>query len=363
MVMFAQSRPVIGNRAFLFLQFRSRHTAENRRSSLTPVKPPRLWILALVLGLLELGVNGCLAQEETGEDFFLTKIRPILSGTCFRCHGDLKVSGALRVDSRDALLQGGESGPAMVPGNSAESLLIRAMRRQENVSPMPPEDGDALTSDQIDAFVTWIGAGAPWPIDSAKFERASHWAYKPIQDVPPPDVVDKSWARDPLDLFIQSRWERAGLRPAPAADRPTLLRRATFDLTGLPPTPEDMAAFVNDESPDAFERVVDRLLASEAYGEHWGRHWLDVVRYADTAGETADYPVPLAWRYRNYVIHAFNSDKPYDEFLREQIAGECACKWIEPVRCKSLPKLSLNFVAESNRVVARQGGKQLEVND
>jgi hypothetical protein len=161
-----------------------------------------------------------------------------------------------------------------------------------------------------------------WPANSATVEDAKHWAFEAVRDATPPAVQDEAWVRTSVDRFIRASQETAGVRPAPATDKLALIRRATFDLTGLPPTPEEVEAFLQDTSPNAFATVVDRLLESPAYGERWGRHWLDVVRYADTAGETADYPIPLAWRYRNYVIDAFNADKPYDEFLREQIAGD-----------------------------------------
>ena len=274
----------------------------------------------LVMSLLSTSSRSARADER--DDFFEAKIRPVLVGTCFRCHGDTKTGGALRIDSREMLLKGGESGPAIVPGKPEESRLIKAIQRQADVSAMPPEKDKALRADQVAAFVAWVKAGAVWPAQTAKFEVAKHWAFEPVRDVAPPVVQDKAWVKSSIDAFIQAKQEAAGVRPAPVADKLTLIRRATFDLTGLPPTPEEVLAFEKDVSPQAFETVVDRLLKSPAYGERWGRHWLDVVRYADTAGETADYPVPLAWRYRNYVIDAFNNDKPYDEFLREQIAGD-----------------------------------------
>ena len=304
--------------------------------------------ILLFASLLIMSCHSARADERG--DLFESKIRPVLVGTCFRCHGDAKTSGGLRIDSRESLLKGGESGSAIVPGKPEESLLIKAIQRQADVSAMPPEKGKALRADQVAAFAAWIKAGAVWPAGTAKFETTKHWSFEPLRDVAPPIVQDKSWVKTSIDTFIRAKQEAAGLArnsptrsvsedevatnsltrsvsegevaPAPKADKLTLIRRATFDLTGLPPTPEEVQAFEQDDSPQAFETVVDRLLKSPAYGERWGRHWLDVVRYADTAGETADYPVPLAWRYRNYVIDSFNNDKPYDEFLREQIAGD-----------------------------------------
>jgi len=275
----------------------------------------------MLVGCLFVMASVPLRASEDDEQFEL-KIRPILAGTCFRCHGDSKTAGELRVDSREALLAGGDSGPAIVPGKPDESLLIRAISRHADVSAMPPEKDKALLPRQVADFAAWIKAGAPWPERVAKFETKKHWAFEPLRDPVPPQVQDAAWPRTSIDSFILARQEAAGVRPAPPADKLTFIRRATFDLTGLPPTPAEVDTFLQDNSPQAFETVVERLLASPAYGERWGRHWLDVVRFADTAGETADYPVPLAWRYRNYVIDAFNADKPYDEFLREQIAGD-----------------------------------------
>ena len=262
------------------------------------------------------------ARGDEREDFFEAKIRPILAGTCFRCHGDAKTGGELRVDARESLLKGGDSGPAIVPGNPDESLLIRAIQRQDGVSAMPPEKDKALRADQVADFTGWIKSGAVWPEKSGKFETVKHWSFEPVHDAAVPEVQDKGWIKTTVDNFIRDKQEAQGVAPALAADKLALIRRATFDLTGLPPTPEEVDAFLSDTSPAAFEAVVERLLKSPAYGERWGRHWLDVVRYADTAGETADYPAPQAWRYRNYVIDSFNADKPYDEFLREQIAGD-----------------------------------------
>ena len=259
---------------------------------------------------------------ETDANFFEAKIRPVLVGTCFRCHGDLKSGASLRVDSRDALVKGGESGPAIVPGDPDSSLLIKAVQRHEGVSAMPPEKEKALRPDQVADLIAWVRGGAAWPATTSKFVAGKHWAFEPVRDPAIPVPRDQDWGRTSLDHFIRAQQELAGVRPVPTAGKRTLIRRATFDLTGLPPTPDAIEAFENDVTPEAFPRVVDRLLDSPAYGERWGRHWLDVVRYADTAGETADYPVPVAWRYRNYVIDAFNQDKPYDEFLREQIAGD-----------------------------------------
>ena len=261
------------------------------------------------------------AQDISSEEFFENRIRPVLAGTCFRCHGGERVSGGLRVDSVDALLAGGDSGPAIIRGDSAGSLLFRAIARQPDVSAMPPAVDQSLSAEQVEDFRNWILAGAVWPERVADFESAKHWAFQPIGSSVGP-TADSGWCRTEIDAYVLRGLRNAGLEPSGDADRRTLLRRVTFDLTGLPPTPDELDAFERDADPAAFEKVVDRLLATPAYGERWGRHWLDVVRYADTAGETADYPVPEAWRYRNYVIEAFNRDVPFDQFVREQLAGD-----------------------------------------
>ncbi len=264
----------------------------------------------LIGAALSLSACGSLRADEIDEAFFEKKIRPVLAETCFRCHGGQKTSGQLRVDSAEALSKGGETGPALVPGQPGESLLLKAIRREEGVSAMPPDK--PLPPTVIADFETWIKAGAKWPAKVVAFRSEQHWAFVAPKAVLPPR--GSAATAHPIDRFLNSG-ERG-------ADKRTLIRRVTFDLLGLPPSPDEVAEFLADESPTAFERVIERLLASPHYGEKWARHWLDVVRYADTAGETADFPAPHAWRYRNYVINAFNGDKPYDEFIREQIAGD-----------------------------------------
>ncbi len=253
------------------------------------------------------------------EAFFERKIRPVLAGTCFRCHGGERVAGKLRVDSRDSLLKGGTSGPAIVPGAPERSLLIRALRHEDGVESMPP--GKHLDKSVVADFTAWIRGGADWPKTAAGFRSRLHWAFQPVRAVEPSADPHRRWD-SPIDRFLAVKHREHGLTPAGPADRRTLIRRLTFDLIGLPPAPEEIDAFVNDRRPDAYDRLVEHLLASPAFGEKWGRHWLDLVRYADTAGETADFPVPDAWRYRDYVIRAFNGDKPYQRFLQEQLAGD-----------------------------------------
>jgi cytochrome c553 len=275
---------------------------------------------SLALLLLASAAHGQ-APSEDAETFFETKVRPVLAARCLRCHGGRKVSNGLRLDSREALLRGGDSGPALVPGDADHSLLLQAVRYTHPKVRMPPDRRlpDAVVAD----LATWVRQGAPWPRTSARptVPSEQHWAFRPVRHVTPP-TDPTGWARNPVDAFVLARLTEHGLRPAEPADRRTLLRRVTFDLIGLPPTADGVDAFLTDDSPDAFVRVVDRLLASPLYGERWGRYWLDVARYADTAGDNADYPVPEARLYRDYVIAAFNADKPYDEFVREQLAGD-----------------------------------------
>jgi Protein of unknown function (DUF1553)/Protein of unknown function (DUF1549)/Planctomycete cytochrome C len=291
----------------------------------------RLTFAALVAAvfLAVLPVNAAEpAPSAVQEAFFEAQVRPLLVTTCQRCHGPKKQESGLRLDSRTALLRGGSNGPAFVVGKPAESLLVKAVQHQGELK-MPP--GKKLESQQVAILTKWIEMGAPWPHEAPGValrsgevtpEERQFWSFQPVRNPPMPNVKNRDWILSPIDAFILARLEQAGIEPARPADRRTLLRRVTFDLIGLPPTPEEIDAFLADSSPEAFPRVVDRLLASSAYGERWGRHWLDVVRYADTAGETADYPVREAYLYRNYVIDSFNHDKPYDQFLREQIAGD-----------------------------------------
>ncbi len=227
--------------------------------------------------------------------------------------------------TRAALLSGGDRGTAIAPGDPDHSLLMQAIRRSRQDVKMPPKE--RLSAAVVADFASWIAAGAVWPADrkqasaSQPSSASRHWAFARVKTVDPPS--DRSgWSRQPVDGFVAARRRAAGLEPVPPADKRTLIRRVTFDLIGLPPTPAEINDFVRDESPDAFSRVVDRLLASPHYGERWGRHWMDVVRYADTAGDNADYPVPEAAKYRDYIIDSFNKNKPYDQFVREQLAGD-----------------------------------------
>ena len=281
----------------------------------------RILVYLLILGS-DAGAAFGQPTSADREAFFELRIRPVLAGTCFKCHGEKKTSGGLRVDSRGALLKGGESGPAVVPGDPSKSLLIQALRHSAGDIKMPP--GTKLAEGAIAEFETWIRQGALWPATVRKEAPAAekpHWAFQPVRKARPPrDPSD--WALNPIDCFIAAELRKHELRAARTADRRTLLRRLYFDLIGLPPRPEEVADFLADSSPLALAKVADRLLASPHYGERWGRYWMDVARYADTAGDNADYPIPEVHQYRDYIIDAFNSDKPYDEFIQEQLAGD-----------------------------------------
>lgn len=266
--------------------------------------------------------------------FFEAKIRPVLVEHCYACHSaeSEKLKGGLRLDFRDGVLKGGRTGPAFIAGDPDKSLIIQAIRHTDEDSAMPPKT--KLSPAQISDFERWVSIGAPDPRDKAtptdapvsKIDYAKakqFWSFQtPTEKALPKLEQAGRWAQNPIDIFVAAKHAEKGVTPVGAASKRTLIRRATFDLTGLPPIPEDVETFVNDAAPDAYTKMIERLLATPAYGERWGRHWLDVARYADTAGETADFPVPQSYRYRNYVINAFNADKPYDRFIREQIAGD-----------------------------------------
>jgi hypothetical protein len=278
------------------------------------------------------------AGNTGGIEFFEKEIRPLLVERCYKCHGTGKVRGGLRLLSRDLVLAGGDRGPAAVPGKPEESLLIAAVRRHGELK-MPPTD--VLPQGQVDRLTRWVALGLPWTTAVAQRpptsggEPAAHsgsktwWAFQPVRNVARPEVRDTAWPRSEIDRFILSELEAHGLAPARAADRRTLLRRATFDLTGLPPSPQEIDAFLADRAPDAFAHVVDRLLASPAYGERWARHWLDVVRYTDyfypdpnAHPRAALFELFEAWRYRDWVVAALNGDLPYDRFIVHQLAGD-----------------------------------------
>jgi hypothetical protein len=281
--------------------------------------------------IVALALSAGAAEPSTEQvEFFEKRVRPVLVEHCHKCHGPKDTKGGLRLDSRAAMMRGGDTGPAIVPGDPSDSLLIDAVRYDPDGYQMPPTG--KLPADAIAALTEWVRQGAVWPAGDEpaaggpqEFDlaaRAQHWSFQPVQAVTPPDVQRADWCRNPVDRFILSKLEAAGLPPASEAERRVLIRRATFELAGLPPTTEEVAAFLADESPDAYERLIDRLLDSPRYGERWARHWLDLVRYAETAGHEFDYEIPHAWRYRDYVIRALNDDLPYDQFVIEHLAGD-----------------------------------------
>lgn len=269
-------------------------------------------------------------------EFFEKSVRPVLAQSCYACHGPGKQFASLRLDSRAGLLMGGDKGPVLTPGDPEKSRLIAAIR-QTGALKMPPNG--KLSDKAIADLTVWVKDGAPWPASAAgptvktmgeriTEERTKHWSFQPVKKQTPPAVKDKTWAANAVDRFILAKLEAKGLKPSPPADRLTLIRRATFDLTGLPPTPAEVVEFVNDRRPDAYAKLIDRLLASPHYGERWGRHWLDVARYADTLGylvggtNDIERKFPFAFTYRDYVIRSLNEDKPYDRFVQEQLAAD-----------------------------------------
>ena len=273
-------------------------------------------------------------QQSSSEElvFFEEKIRPLLINRCYECHSEKKQKGGLRLDSHAAWQKGGDSGAVIVPGNPETSLLIKAVRYGDKDLQMPPKR--QLAPEETAALEKWVKLGAPDPREEHVVARLKsvdmetgrkHWAFQPVADPMPPRIAEDQWSRQPLDPFVYARLQKAGLRPNIAADRRTLIRRATFDLTGLPPSAEDVDIFVKDDSPDAFEKVVNRLLDSPHYGEHWARHWLDVARYADTKGYInlrEEKQFVHSWSYRDWVVRALNDDMAYDRFLLLQLAAD-----------------------------------------
>lgn len=297
---------------------------------------PATTVLAAILLLVAIGTPALAAEPGAPSSqelaFFEAKIRPLLVAHCIDCHGAETQESSLRVDTMSGMLGGGESGAAVIPKDPKHSLLLAAVRYDNQHLKMPP-DGK-MSDGQIKLLQQWIEMGAPHPDQLASggiqprrapidlSEARKYWAFQPVQ--PPP--VPPSDKKNPIDAFIGAALEKQGLTPNGPADRRTLIRRATFDLTGLPPTPDEVNVFLADDSPDAFAKVIDRLLASKSYGERWGRHWLDVVRYADSNGLDENQAFVDAWRYRNYVIDSLNEDKPFDQFVMEQVAGDLMAK-------------------------------------
>ena len=321
-------------------------------------------LLSLATGLAHLSAA---EPSSEGLELFEKKIRPLLAEQCFECHGEKKTKGGLRLDSREGWTKGGESGPAIVPGEPAKSLLIRAVGYANSDLQMPPKR--KLAPDQLAALEKWVKLGAPDPrtlaapvatkkIGMTVDEGRKFWSYQPVKAVAAPSLKDASWPRSDIDRFILAPIEAKNLKPAQDADRTTLVRRVYFDLTGLPPTPEQMDEFINDKSPDAYARLVDRLLASPHFGERWGRHWLDVARYAESM-TLRGFVFKEAWRYRDYVIESFNADRPFDRFIREQIAGDLLPHTSLAEQRRQLTATAFLVLANSN--LEEQDKKQLEM--
>jgi len=290
------------------------------------------------------------AEAANPGEFFELRVRPVLAKNCYTCHTESQMGG-LRLDSRERVVKGGKSGPAILPGDAEHSLLIQAVSQTHDTLKMPP--GGKLADDEIANLKAWVNAGAVWPATGPVIaatpeykitpQQRAFWSFQPVHDVSPPQVHDTHWAKGPIDDFILAKLEAKDLVPVAPADKRTLIRRATFDLIGLPPTPAESDAFLKDSAPDAFAKVVDRLLASPHYGERWGRYWLDVARYSDDKLDSErDNPYPNAFRYRDWVIQAFNDDMPYDLFVKAQIAGD-----LMPVGQRAKNEAGLGFYALS----------------
>jgi hypothetical protein len=334
-------------------------------------------LLALALlwiGLPSLSESAPVAAPAgSGVEYFEKQIRPVLAERCYECHSaGKKVKGKLLLDSKEGLLKGGASGPAVVPGSVEKSLLINAIRYSHEDLQMPPKE--PLTKAQVAAFEAWVKMGAPDPRVGAAAAAAGvvapsydyakareFWSFKPVQEPSIPSVQNVAWPQGDVDRFLLAKMEEKGVTPVGPADKRTLIRRATYDLTGLPPTPQEVEAFVNDPSPTAFERVVERLLNSPAYGEKWGRMWLDVVRYADTSGCNSDFPIPDMYRYRNWVINSFNADKPYDRFLKEQLAGDLMPQ--RGVEDRNEKIVATGYLANARRFGSRNNEFHLTIED
>jgi hypothetical protein len=311
------------------------------------------------------------ADKPTPEQlaFFEKKIRPVLVEQCYKCHSaeTEKVKGELVLDTRDGLRKGGTTGPAIVPGNPDRSLLIKALRYKDEALAMPPKA--RLPESVVADFEAWVKMGAPDPREGGAattrppidIEKGrTFWAFQLPKKYPVPVIKDSGLTiRNPIDAFVHEKWQAAGVRPVAHADKRTLIRRVTFDLTGLPPTAEEVEAFVADNSPAAFEKIVDRLLASPRFGERWGRHWLDVARYAESTGKAVNVTYPHAWRYRDFVIAAFNADLPYDRFIKEQLAGDLMPASDPKTKAERI--IATGFLAIGPKSINERNGTQYEL--
>lgn len=335
-----------------------------------PARQHQIVQICVIVTLLALAVGNvahCQAAEPdaAGLEFFEKSVRPLLVKHCYKCHAADEDSGGLLLDSRDAILKGGDSGAAIVPGDPNKSLLIEAVRYTNSDLKMPPKN--RLPAADIELLEKWVAMGAPdprtpvvagaapAPTGMSIEEGRQFWSFKPVSDPSLPEVRTPGWVQTPIDAFVLAKLEASGLQPAPRADKRTLIRRVTFDLTGLPPTPKEIEAFLADESSDAFKKVVERLLDSPAYGVRWGRHWLDVARYADSNGLDENLAFGNAWRYRDYVVNAFNNDKPFNRFLIEQLAGDLVPE------ANQETKTATGFLVLGAKVLAEPDREKLEM--
>src|SRR5215468_8809273 len=334
-------------------------------SGLAVSQAPAVW------GRIDRAASLSPIQEGAQQEFFEKKVRPILANSCQRCHNARAKVAGLDLTTAEAFQRGGDSGPLINREKPEESRLLKVIGYDGEIK-MPPSG--KLKDHEIAALTEWVKMGAPWPgavqtvasesqpknptARSFTEEEKGFWAYQPIKDAAPPEVKNGAWAQSPIDSFILRKLEEKSLKPAPPADKLTLLRRATLDLTRLPPTESEMRDFLADQSPDAFKKVVERLLASPRYGESWGRHWLDVARYADSTGNDEDHRYPHAWKYRDYVIESFNNDLPYDQFIREQVAGD-----LLPAENPGEPPrrgvIATGFLALGPKAIAQQDKKKM----
>ncbi len=299
------------------------------------VRPSAVALLVVLAASVAPAAEPTFTKDQVA--FFDEKVAPLLKASCLKCHGDKpdKLSGGLDLRTRATAIKGGDTGPVAVPGKAKDSLLVQAVNHAKDGYEMPP-GGDKLKPEQIAVLTKWVTDGFAYPADKLgtaavegpkkpKFTDAqkAYWAYQPVKRPTVPfEPRPQGSGIHPIDAFLNAKLSAKQLAPSAPADKATLIRRAYYDLTGLPPTPEEIDAFVKDTDPKAWEKLIDKLLASPAYGEKWGRHWLDIVRFAETNGYERDNPKPYAWRYRDYVVKSFNDDKPYDRFVKEQVAGD-----------------------------------------
>ena len=288
------------------------------------LKNPSLYLIPVCVWLTVL-TGSIRGQEEQGQKIdFAKNIQPILRASCYSCHGQDAQEGGLRLDNRARALVGGDNGKAIVPGDVDKGLLLTLIKgADEDLGRMPPEgEGTPLTENQIALIENWIAQGASWP-DSADIAIASnHWSFQTLEQPELPPVKQQDWIKTPIDQFVLARLEKKGITPSARASRSTLIRRVYLDLLGLLPSAQEVEEYLNDQRIDAYQQMVDRALKSPHYGERWGRHWLDLARYADSDGYEKDRARPHAWRYRDWVINSLNADMPFDQFTIAQIAGD-----------------------------------------